>query len=684
VVIDLKTDFLISLDTVVNTDFTNNTMRHAAAILQRDILKTVTAHNHKNVIELKLNAANSQTNEDFKIIQSNEDTLEVRADSEIGIMYGVLAISRSTLGIDDFWFWLDTIPKQAPYFNLTNLDRLKLPKYHVKYRGWFINDELLINQWDYQESNDYVWQLIFETLLRCGGNIVIPGTDNNAHAHRRLASSMGLMIAHHHAEPLGAEMFSRAYPNLEASYLKHPELFRKIWQDSIDAQKDDKVLWNIGFRGQGDRPFWTDEKHTYTLAEKADVINSVLMTQYSMVKEADPNAMCSMNIYGELTAIYNAGLLKIPEDVIQIWADNGYGKMISRRQGNDDPRSEVLRNGSPSFSQGIYYHVAFHDLQASNFLTLLQISPNYIVNEMKNVQNAGLDDLIMVNTGNIKPHVFYLRTIARTWVKDFESVSTEKILTEYTTHYYGNQHARIASLYQRYFETTFKYGQFEDQKVGDEFYTYTLRKFVAAWLGHKNKIPDLEWLTGQKKLLAQLVMIAQMIKPHVASFRQLATDTQILLKQLSGDDYKRLYNDLWLSIVIHANAMKGLQLTIDAFDAFVANRFPAAFILVTKAQQQFELVEQQWVNNPAPKWRHFYDNDCYTNITLTIRTLATLRSFIRIIGDGPDQDQWERQYLMRKSDAKVMLLSNTHKAYSDSELAIRLESDEVSKQFKKI
>ncbi|WP_416353701.1 hypothetical protein ACNAN0_01850 [Agrilactobacillus fermenti] len=52
--------------------------------------------------------------------------------------------------------------------------------------------------------------------------------------------------------------------------------------------------------------------------------------------------------------------------------------------------------------------------------------------------------------------------------------------------------------------------------------------------------------------------------------------------------------------------------------------------------------------------------------------MGTLRNYIRIIGDGPDEDQWERQYLMAKSDAKIMLLSNTHKAYDDDELATRL------------
>ena len=54
-------------------------------------------------------------------------------------------------------------------------------------------------------------------------------------------------------------MFARAYPGLEASYDVHGEKFRKLWEEGIGDQKDLNVVWNLGFRGQGDRPFWDDD-----------------------------------------------------------------------------------------------------------------------------------------------------------------------------------------------------------------------------------------------------------------------------------------------------------------------------------------------------------------------------------------------------------------------------------------
>jgi len=61
-------------------------------------------------------------------------------------------------------------------------------------------------------GDEFPWEMAFEALLRCGGNMTIPGTDYNSHRYQRLAAEYGLYITHHHAEPLGARMFSRAYP----------------------------------------------------------------------------------------------------------------------------------------------------------------------------------------------------------------------------------------------------------------------------------------------------------------------------------------------------------------------------------------------------------------------------------------------------------------------------------------
>lgn len=61
-----------------------------------------------------------------------------------------------------------------------------------------------------------------------------------------------------------------------------------------------------------------------------------------MVKKENPQALCCTNLYGETMELYKKGYLQLPEDVIHIWADNGFGKMVSRRQGNHNPRISAL------------------------------------------------------------------------------------------------------------------------------------------------------------------------------------------------------------------------------------------------------------------------------------------------------------------------------------------------------
>ena len=95
-------------------------------------------------------------------------------------------------------------------------------------------------------------------------------------------------------------------------------------------------------------------------------MSSIMRMQYDLVKEHDKDAVCCTNLYGEIMALYRDGYLEIPEDVIKIWADNGYGKMVSRRQGDEDPRVYALPTDSDHGRHGIYYHVSFYDLQAAS------------------------------------------------------------------------------------------------------------------------------------------------------------------------------------------------------------------------------------------------------------------------------------------------------------------------------
>ena len=51
-------------------------------------------------------------------------------------------------------------------------------------------------KWKINGDKKEPWRMAFETLLRCGGNMTIPGTDKNSRLNRQMAADMdyGLLI----------------------------------------------------------------------------------------------------------------------------------------------------------------------------------------------------------------------------------------------------------------------------------------------------------------------------------------------------------------------------------------------------------------------------------------------------------------------------------------------------------
>lgn len=281
------------------------------------------------------------------------ERIAVAYADDLGAVYGLLHLSETALGVAPFWFWNDQKLQRRETVQIPCGEYAGKPA-AVRYRGWFINDEVLLSAWSLDGSRDKPWEMAFEALLRLGGNLVIPGTDKNAHRYRELAASYGLYVTHHHAEPLGAQMFRRAYPGLNASYAEHPALFEQLWRDAILAQKDMKVVWNLGFRGQGDCPFWEDDPQYDTPEKRGALISRLIRRQYDMVQEALPGAACCTNLYGEVMELYREGLISLPDDIIRIWADNGYGRMVTRRQNNHNPRICALPPEGSTAAHGVY------------------------------------------------------------------------------------------------------------------------------------------------------------------------------------------------------------------------------------------------------------------------------------------------------------------------------------------
>jgi hypothetical protein len=661
-------------------------VRHALDMLRRDILHVLGTEpilvNEPSDAELVIRYASENDNcamhaEAFALRYTHDSEklqLHIVANDDLGLVYGILHVSETIIGIHPFWYWMDQ-PIQKRTTIDVNCEPYDSPVAKVRFRGWFVNDEVCLIGWKetYPPSRE-VWLPVFEALLRCGGNMVIPGTDlPKTGIHLELAAEMGLWITHHHAEPLGAEMFLRAYTGRSASYKEAPELFEKLWLEAIEKQKDQNILWVLSFRGQGDKPFWENDPSFDTPTKRGEMISRVIYRQYEMIKEAVDNPVYCVALYGEIAELYKGGYIELPHDVIKIWADNGYGKMVSRRHGNLNVRMPALPAADDGGQHGIYYHVTFHDLQASNHLTMFQGSAAFVKGEVESAFEAGCTDYLLLNCGNIRQHVYMLDIIRELWLQGTMDVETH--LQAFVSRYYQSHHGEISNLYRTYTDASIAYGPHADDLAGDEFYHHPARRLIGHWLQGRTSEADrgLLWATGEGSFAEQIQWFEQRSEEGHASWSKWVKECEELLSKLDGEEKQRVIDHLWLPGVIHQTGSEGLLWLCRSYLAAHSEQYAQAFVLASQSMWCYDKGLQALRLAEHGKWANFYRADWLTNIASTVTNVDTLRRFLRMQGDSPDFFHWYKEYLMPETE-KYIYLENTHRnPLSDDELANQLQ-----------
>jgi hypothetical protein len=610
----------------------------------------------------------------YRFVEDNEKlSFHIVGYDDLGIIYGLLHYSHQYLEVDPFWFWADLPIKQKSEIHIPAV-LFNSPEKKVKYRGWFVNDEVCLIGWkeEYPPSKE-IWYPVFEALLRCGGNMVIPGTDLPKDGiHADLAAKMGLWVTHHHAEPLGAEMFLRAFPGKKPSYKQNPELFESLWQEAIEKQKDEKIVWVLSFRGQGDAPFWHYDPEFDTPEKRGAMISKVVHRQYEMISKSVDNPVYSMALYGEISELYKAGHVKVPEGVIKIWADNGYGKMVTRRQGNENYRIPSLPDSNDTGEHGLYYHITFHDLQASNHLTMCPSPPVLINEELEKAFDAGAVSYLLLNSGNIRMHLYPLDIVSELWNNG--KINIEKHLETYIGRLYSTYNKEIAELYKSYFEKTISYGPNPDDKAGDEFYHHPARKIIGHWLQGKSDIPmeKLYWATGEIPFTDQVKWFMEKCENGLAGWEEFLKQCRQISLLLPEEDKQRFSDQLLQQAELHAFGCKGFISLCEAYFSFEKNEYSLAFVHASESINAYRECKQSLRCAEHGKWENFYRADWLTNIDSTIYSLEALRKFLRMQGDSPDFFLWYKEYLMPETE-KYIYLENTHRnPLSDDELAQRL------------
>lgn len=646
-------------------------VRRAADALRRDIRMTCLPGDAQGLTIILEKAALPA--EQYALCMQG-DALILSAGDDLGFVYGLYRISRECLGVQPLWFWNDQPFTPATGHELPADWHAASKPCAVRYRGWFINDEVLLLAWSLDGSREKPWEMAFEALLRLGGNLVIPGTDKNAHRYRELAADFGLYITHHHAEPLGAQMFLRAFPELTPSYAEHPRRFEQLWREAILNQRAHPTVWNIGFRGQGDRPFWADDPQYDTPEKRGALMSRLIRRQYDMVQELAPGMACCTNLYGETMELYQQGLLKLPEDVIKIWADNGYGRMVSRRQGNHNPRVPALPGENASGAHGLYYHASFYDLQAAAQMTMLPNPPSFVRRELQNALAHGVEDYWIINCSNVKPHAYTLEFIAALW-RDGDADETA-FLTDYCTRYFGAENAeKAAACFRSFYDHALSYGEREDEHAGEQFGNHCARMLVSQWMKDATKpSAGMKWAIDAPTLKEQIVWYRAKCAQAVENYTAHQRDCAWAAFNMTEPGATLMRDSLGMQAELLLHTYQGSLYAMDSLLYALEEKWLEAFYRAGQAKGEYLAADHAMRAREHGHWRGFYANDCQADVKQSAWLMSMYMGVLRNNGDGPHFYHWQRKFTDAPGEADIFLLLTTENHLDNDELFARIEA----------
>lgn len=661
--------FNLTTNINIKSEITEKPVELAVNRFRRDLEMTLEQEIRFSACEIRI-IYDTSLEEEAYLIEISSNIMAIRAADSLGCVYALNYISKNYLGIQPFWFWNDQ--KFAKIASAEIQDKvIRSAKAAFRFRGWFVNDEVLISTWKLVGSEGKPWEMVMEALLRLGGNTIIPGTDHNSKKYADMASDMGFWVTHHHAEPLGAEMFLRAYPELTPSYDEHGDKFRQLWEKGVKKQRYKKVIWNIGFRGQGDRPFWLDDDRYATDESRGALLSHIMEEQRKIVAEHVENPVFCTNLYGEMVSLYRNGHMNVPDDTIKIWGDNGYGKMVSRRQHSEAERTVALPSENAGGMQGVYYHASFYDLQAASHITMLPNSIRMIREELVSARQKGIKDFIIVNCSNVKPHVYYLQALAEIWENgDIDCVSYPKIYTDM----YFNENAKTAArLYDSWAGLAPRYGSHEDEGCGDQFYNYTTRQFISQWLkaDTDSSVAGLRWACAEDSFYKQIEWYHQKCEAAFKNYATACRDAETVKKD--AEDAVLFDDSIGLQLIMYKHFADGGLKLCEAFESYRLKDYMKAFFLLGQSKEAYEAADQAMRGREHGKWTGFYVNDCLTDIKQTAYWLGVLMGAVRNFGDGPHFFRWQREVMYAPEDKNVILITNFENHLTNEELYIKMK-----------
>lgn len=389
-----------------------------------------------------------------------------------GVIYGIYAFSADFLHIDPCYLWTQIPVRRLDSFRWEHIER-RAGNPAIRYRGVFINDEDLLTGWEiggprHTEYKYYHTVIsrntaykVAETLIRMGYNLAIPASFvdiRNPEEEMLLEefSRRGFILSMHHVEPLGVSAFG--FDNYwrakglqkEFSYFSDPDALREVWCDSIRRwSKYPEVIWQLGLRGRGDRPFWEAGKAPDSDEGRATVIAQAIHDQKELVLQLtnNKNAVFSTTLWGEGSIFNRRGLLKISPDIITVFSDNCAGWRMQ------DDFFEAPNNILANY--GVYCHHAI--ICGTHLAQAIGVRDFY--NVLHNAMEKRKLCYAIFNSSNIREFIYGMGGTAKMTVNHVD-FSPEGYLHKWVEEHFSACQEQICQCYSDYF------GAFEKNSRG--------------------------------------------------------------------------------------------------------------------------------------------------------------------------------------------------------------------------
>ena len=389
------------------------------------------------------------------------------------------------------------------------------------------------------------------------------------------------------------------------------------------------------------------------------MISEVIRKQCDIVRKYVKNPVFCTNLYGEIMELYEQGYIKIDTDVIKVRADNGYGRMVTRRRDSHSARVSSMPDGKDSSPQGIYYHVSFYDLQAANHITMLPNSVDFVEKELSQVIANGGSDFWVINCSNVRPHVYYLDAIRKIWFG--EKVNDTSHSEQFVQMYYNGE-KEIAACYREYAAAMPVYGKEPDEHAGEQLYTENIRLLAHQFLIERTRnVREMYWLVGDVPYAEQLARFSAICEKALPRL-------EALLEKCGKIENRLFEATLKLQVQIHTYCCRGVALYRRGYEAFCNDDYAKSFVLFGDSAVSFEQADNSMRQAEYGVWQDFYYNDCFADAKHTAYMIRKVMGLVREFGDNARHDKWYRDYCYAKEDRDVFLLLVLDNHMTDEEL----------------